>query len=146
MSEPGESETAGPSGTRKHHIHSKERNMKSKVIQGCVKECEEGKLLYPITAPIKRAFFFSGVPRRMIQRIKRERENNPECVLESPLKRRRPSKMKAEIDSYHRNVIRLTVEDFYIWQKIVHSVREFILAIKKNRVSMAKKSPYLGFT
>jgi hypothetical protein len=42
-----------------------------------VKECEEGKLLYPITAPIKRASFYTGVPRRMIQRIKRERENKP---------------------------------------------------------------------
>jgi hypothetical protein len=72
MAEPAESE----SGTRKHFIHSKERNFISNVIQGCVKECEEGKLLYPVTAPIKRASFFSGGPRRTIHRIKRERENN----------------------------------------------------------------------
>jgi hypothetical protein len=87
MAKPGESEAAGPSGTRKHYIHSKERNVISNVIQGCVKECEEGKLLHPITAPIKRASFYTSMPRRTIQRIEREQENNPECVLESPLKR-----------------------------------------------------------
>jgi hypothetical protein len=38
--------------------------------------CEEGKLLYPITTPIKRASFYTGMPRRMIQRIKREWENS----------------------------------------------------------------------
>jgi hypothetical protein len=42
-----------------------------------VKEREEGKLLYTITIPIKRASFYIGVPRRMIQRTERERENNP---------------------------------------------------------------------
>jgi hypothetical protein len=73
MTELGESEP----GTRKHYIHSKEQNVISNIIQGCVKECEEGKLLYPITAPIKRASFNTGMPRRMMQRIKRELENNP---------------------------------------------------------------------
>jgi hypothetical protein len=86
VAEPGESEAAGPSRTRKNYIHSKERNVISNAIQGCVKACEEGKLLYPITAPLKRASFYTSVPRRMIQRIKREWENNPECMLESPLK------------------------------------------------------------
>jgi hypothetical protein len=57
MAEPGESEAAGPSGTRKHYIHRKERNFISNVKQGCVKECEEGKLLYTLTAPIKKGFF-----------------------------------------------------------------------------------------
>jgi hypothetical protein len=71
------------------------------------------------------------VPRRTIQRIKRERENNPECMLESPLKRRRPSQKKAEIGSFDRNVIRMTVEDFYIWQKIVPSMRALLVAIKQ---------------
>jgi hypothetical protein len=75
-------------------------------------------LLYPITAPIKRASFYTGVPRRTIQRIKREQENNPECVIESPLKRRRPSEKKAEIDSFDANVIRMTVEDFYMGKKL----------------------------
>jgi hypothetical protein len=71
------------------------------------------------------------MPRRMIQRIKREQENNPECVLESPLKRRRPLKKKAEIDSFDRNVIRMTTEDFYIRQKIVSSVRKLLVATKQ---------------
>jgi hypothetical protein len=71
MAEPEESQAAGPSWTRKHYIHSKERNVISNVTQGCVKECEEDKLLYPITATIKRASFYTGMPRR-IQRIKRE--------------------------------------------------------------------------
>jgi hypothetical protein len=74
VAEPGEYEAVGPSGTRKHYIHSKERNVTSNVIQGCVKEREEGKLLYPISAPVKRAYFYTGVPRRTIQRIKREQE------------------------------------------------------------------------
>jgi hypothetical protein len=39
--------------------------------------CEEGKLLYPITTPIKRASFSTGMPRRTILRIKREQENSP---------------------------------------------------------------------
>jgi hypothetical protein len=58
------------------------------------------------------------VPRKTIQRIKRELENNPECVLESLLKRQGPSEKKAEIDSFDRNVIRMTVEDFYIGRKL----------------------------
>jgi hypothetical protein len=128
MAEPGESEAAGPSGTRKHYIHSKERN----VTQGCVKECSEGKLLYPITTPVKRAYFYTGVPRRT--RIKRERENNPECVLESPLKRRIPSKKKVEIESFDRNVIRMKMEDFHIRQKIVPSVRKLLVAMKQKIV------------
>jgi hypothetical protein len=111
-----------------------------------VKGCEEGKLLYPITAPIKRAYFYTGVRRRTNQRIKKERKNNPECVLESPLKRRRPSKKKAEIDSFDRNVIHMTMEDFYIRQKIVPSMRKLLVAIKQKIVSMAKSLPYLGFT
>jgi hypothetical protein len=102
MAEPGELEATGPSGTRKYYIRSKERNITSNVIQGCVKECEEGKLLYPITAPIKRASFYTSMPRRTIQRIKREWENNPECALQTPLQRRRPSKKKAEIDRFDR--------------------------------------------
>jgi hypothetical protein len=72
MAEPGES----ASGTRKHYILSKERNIISNVIQGFVKECEEGRLLHPITTPVERAYFYTGGPRRMILRIKRERENN----------------------------------------------------------------------
>jgi hypothetical protein len=127
MAEPGEPEAAGPS--RKHCIHSKERNVINNVIQGCVKECEEGKLLYPITAPIKRAPFHTSVPGRTIQRIERERENNPEFVLESPLKRLRPSKKKAEIDSFDRNVIPMTMEEFYIKQKILSSARKLFVAL-----------------
>jgi hypothetical protein len=83
-----------------------------------VKECEEGKLLYPIIAPIKRASFYTSVPRRTIQRIEMKRENNPERVLESPLNRRRPSKKKAKIDSFDRKVIHMTMEDFYIGRKL----------------------------
>jgi hypothetical protein len=112
-----------------------------------VKECEEGKLLYPIPAAIKWASFYTGVPRRTIQRIKREWKNNPECVLESLLNRQRPSKKKAEIGSFDRNVICMTMEDFYIGQKIVPSVRTLLVAIKqKNGESMAKIRPYSGFT
>jgi hypothetical protein len=112
-----------------------------------VEECEEGKLLYPITASVKRASFYTGVPGITIQIIKREWENNPECALESPLKRQRPSKKKAEIDSFDRNLICMTMEDFYIRQKIVPSVRKLLVAIKqKNRASMAKRRPYSGFT
>jgi hypothetical protein len=106
-----------------------------------VKVCEEGKLLHPITTPIKRASFYTGMPWRTIQRIKRERENNPECVLKSPLKRRRPSKKKAEIDSIDRNVICMTMVDFYIGQKIVPSVRKFLVAKSFHR----KKMSLLGF-
>jgi hypothetical protein len=137
MAEPGESEDAGPSWARKHSYHIKKRN----VIQRCVKECEVGKLLYPITSPIKRASFYTGVLGRTIQSIKKERENNPECVIESLLKRRRPWKMKVEIDSFDRNVIRMTVENFYIRQIIIPSVRKLLVA-----VSMAKRRPYSGFT
>jgi hypothetical protein len=145
MAKPGEPEAAEPS--RKHYIYSEERNVISNVIQGCVKECEEDKLLYPIIAPIRRASFYTCVPRRTVQRIKRELENNPECVIESTLKRRRPSKKKAKIASLDRNVIRMTVEDFYIWQKIVPSVRKLLAALKqKNRVFMAKRRPYSRFT
>jgi hypothetical protein len=42
-----------------------------------MKVCKKGKLLCPITAPIKRASFYIGRLRIIIQRIKREWENNP---------------------------------------------------------------------
>jgi hypothetical protein len=67
----------------------------------------------------------------MIHRIKRERENNSECLLESPLKRRKPSKKKAEIERFDTSIIHLTMEDFYIRQKIVPSVRKFYVAVKQ---------------
>jgi hypothetical protein len=145
MAEPGESEAAGTSGTRKNYIHSKERNAISNVIQGCVKQCEEDKVLYPITATIKKASFYTCVPRRTIQRIKREQENIPECVLESPLKRRRPSKQKAEIDSFDRNSIRMTMEDFYIRQKIFPSVWKLIVAVKQKIEFPWQKTSLFGF-
>jgi hypothetical protein len=68
------------------------------------------------------------MPRRTIQRIEREQENNPECVLESPLKRWRSLKKKTKIDSFDRNIICMTMEDFYIGQKIVASARKLIVA------------------
>jgi hypothetical protein len=109
--------------------------------------CEESKLLYPTTTPIKRASFYTGVPRRTIQRIKREWENNAECVLESLLKRRRSLKKKAKFDSFDRNVIRMTMEDFYIRQKIVPSVRKLLIAIKQEiGFPWQKRRPYSGFT
>jgi hypothetical protein len=86
LSGTGESEAAGPSGIRKHCIYNKEQNVINDFIQRYLEECEEGKLLHPVTAPIKRASLFTGVTRRMIQIIKREQENQPEGMLDSPLK------------------------------------------------------------
>jgi hypothetical protein len=59
--------------------------------------------------------------------------------------------MKAEIDSFDRNVIRMTMEDFYIRQVIVPSVGKLLVALKQKIVSMAKRRPYsdlndIGFT
>jgi hypothetical protein len=38
---------------------------------------------------------------------------------------------KAEIDSFDKNVICMTMEDFYIRQKIVPSVRKLLVALKQ---------------
>jgi hypothetical protein len=47
MAEPGESEAVGPSGTRKHYIHNKLRNIISNIIQVCVKVCGESEAAGP---------------------------------------------------------------------------------------------------
>jgi hypothetical protein len=48
-------EATGPSyaGSRRHLLRSKQRTLISSVIQKCVGECIEGKLLAPVTYPIK---------------------------------------------------------------------------------------------
>jgi hypothetical protein len=68
-------------------------------------------------------------------------------VLESSFNKRRPPKNKAEIDSFDRNVICMTMEDICIWQKIALSVKKVLVAIKqKGRLSTAKRRPYSSFT
>jgi hypothetical protein len=58
-------------------------------------------------------------------------ENNQERVLELRLKRQIPSKEKAEIDSFDTNAFRMTMENFYIRQKIVRSVRKLLVEIEQ---------------
>jgi hypothetical protein len=78
------------------------------------------------------------MPRRIVKRIKREQENNPECVLESPLKRQLLKK-KVEVDIFDRNIIHMTVEDFYIRLKVVPSVRKLLIAVEQSLEFLWKK-------
>lgn len=105
MSGTGDSEAAGPSEIRKHCIHSKEQNDINGFIQRYLEECEEGRLLPPFTASIKRACLFTGVTRRMIQIIKMEQANQPEGMLDSPLESEVQKRRKLRSTSLRKKLL-----------------------------------------
>ncbi|PSN54969.1 hypothetical protein C0J52_02351 [Blattella germanica] len=117
--------------SQRHLIRSRERTVISKVIECCVAESTAGSLLASLSCPNKRASIYTGASLSTIGRIKRQRLDMPKGILPSPIKKNKPSKKKAEIDGFDRAVIRRTMEDFYINQKIVPSVRKLLIAVKE---------------
>jgi hypothetical protein len=48
--------------------------------------------------------------------------------------------VEAEVDSFDRNVMCVTMDHIYVWQKIAPGVKEVLAAVKQtNRLSAAKK-------
>ncbi|XP_049779793.1 uncharacterized protein LOC126176676 [Schistocerca cancellata] len=117
---------------KRRYLRSNERSIVSNVITACVKEATQKELLVNINSPNQRAAVYANVSLATIGRIRKERENKPHGLLESP--RRKTDNLGRKpivIDSFTKSVIRQTMEDFYINQKIVPTLRKLLNAVKQ---------------
>lgn len=116
-------------------IHSKEREIIRNIVACCDKEAKDKDLLIPIAKATDRACKYANVSRNVIIDIRKHIKTSPEVPLKTPTKSKNKSypTRKAFIDNFDRDVIRQTIEDFYLVQKVVPSVSK-LLPVLKNKI------------
>ncbi|XP_039297551.1 uncharacterized protein LOC120354445 [Nilaparvata lugens] len=113
-------------------LHSEVRN----IIRHVIEKCDEEKNSIPIphSQATKRAANYCGVSERLIKKIRSETKclAEPELSkLSMPGKTRPHSKNSiSSIDSFDLNVIRNTIDEFYLIKKTVPSIRNLSPVLK----------------
>ncbi|KAK4884979.1 hypothetical protein RN001_001250 [Aquatica leii] len=112
-------------GTRGKTICSKEHELINKVIEVCDMESANNTLNIPITKAIEGAAQYTGVSKRTIIRIRKEKATKREAteedvLLRSPGKhRKRLDYRNVFIDNFDARIIREIFDYFYITEKKV---------------------------
>lgn len=123
------SETSSPGPSKRHLIHEKERKVLGNVMSAMEKERLDKKLMFPLSSPTKRAEAYTGTPRRTLQAIHRELQTEG-TVISPSKKRKAPTRIPKEVDSFDRNIIKSAIEEFYLVKKTIPSVRKLINELK----------------
>lgn len=113
-------------------IRSGAREVIARIIDVCDREAERKCLDIPIEHRTERAAFYTGVSESSIKKIRKEYRNRPNLtsVLKSPGKKRPRLSYKHKIDDSDFDVIRRTIEDFYLNLKKVPTCKTLLAAIK----------------
>lgn len=114
-------------------LHSKEREIIKQVIMCVDQEAKDKELLVPLSKATERACKYANVSKKVIVNIRKKIRNQSASPLTTPRKSAKkpcPAR-KATIDDFDRDVIRRCIEDFYVNQKIVPSIKKLLPVLKE---------------
>lgn len=125
-------------------LKSQARKIVYNVAEFCSSEASSKSVLIPLPQALKRASRASGVSEASIKKIRNEVSAlGSSTVLKSPGKhRKRPSERNCEIDDFDKCVIRQTIQDFYIRERKVPSLRK-LLPVLKEKIGFSWKKDTL---
>ncbi|GBN44927.1 hypothetical protein AVEN_155621-1 [Araneus ventricosus] len=124
-------------------LKSQARKIVHNVAEFCIEEAAAKSLKVPLPQAMKRVSQATGVLEFTIRKIRNEVSVLDETeVLSTPGKHRKSSShQKFEFDDFDKCVIRQTIQDFYIQQKKVPSLRKiFPVLTKKLNFQWKKES------
>lgn len=125
-------------------LKSQARKIAYNVAEFCSNEASTKSVLIPLPQALKRASQATGVSEATIKKIRNEVSAlGSSTVLKSPGKhRKRPSERNCEIDDFDKCVIRQTIQDFYIRERKVPSLRK-LLPVLKEKIGFSWKKDTL---
>lgn len=126
----------------KHYRRVTKRILHS-VIKFCDNEADKGSMVIPVSHATKRASAITGVSKSSIRRIRTEGIQNNNDDFSSPKKRIVKSTIEnVTLDKFDIDVIRRTVQEFYIREKKVPTVPK-LLAILKEKINFPREKETL---
>ncbi|XP_055944327.1 uncharacterized protein LOC129975298 [Argiope bruennichi] len=114
-------------------LKSQARKIVYNVAEFCSSEASSKSALIPLPQALKRASQATGISEATIKKIRKEVSlSGSSTVLKSPGKhRKRTSERNCEIDDFDKCVIRQTIQDFYIKERKIPSIRKLLPVFKE---------------
>lgn len=116
-------------------IKSGSREIIGHIIDICEQEAANECLKLPLKAKTKRAALYAGVGESSIKRIKGElfekNRHSPDRPLKSPGKKRPRASVVSKVDDFDFQVIRNTIEEFYLTLKRVPTCSQLLQKIRE---------------
>lgn len=107
--------------------------MVANIINVCEDEAKAQSLTVPLTKPRHRAANYAGVSVRTIATIKKEKKIAGDNPLKSPGKHRKyDEKRKMNVDDFDRAVIKRIIENFYLVQKTVPTIKKLLPVLRSD--------------
>lgn len=113
-------------------IRSGAREIIAHVIDACDQEAENNSLLISLKQRTQRAVLYTGVSESTVKKIRQEHRSRPalDASLVTSWKKRPRLSFNETIDDLDFQVIRRTIEDFYINLKQVPTCGKLIPALR----------------
>ncbi|XP_055941674.1 uncharacterized protein LOC129971722 [Argiope bruennichi] len=114
-------------------LKSQARKIVYNVAEFCSNEASSKSALIPLPQALKMASQATGISDATIKKIRKDvSSSGSSTVLKSPGKhRKRPNERNCEIDDFDKCIIRQTIQDFYIKERKVPSLRKLLPVLKE---------------
>lgn len=116
-------------------IHSQSREIIANVYRVCDEEARNNAFKLPLKRKIDRVSLYTGVSQDSVRKIHREdeerRKEHPDQMLSSPGKNRPRPSIKDKFDDADFGIIRRTIQNFYLEQKIVPTTKKILNKLRE---------------
>ncbi|XP_046981561.1 uncharacterized protein LOC124550863 [Schistocerca americana] len=120
-----------PRMSRRCTLRGEARRIINNIVECCEQECERKYLFQPLTQSANRTATYTGASISTVRRIRKFCIENPGKLPETPGKKRPKATGRIQWNEFHRSVVKQTIEDFYLVQKIAPSLRKLRPILKE---------------
>lgn len=116
-------------------IHAQSREIIANVYNVCDEEARNNAFKLPLKRKMDRVSLYTGVSQSLVRKIHKEDEKRrieqPGQMLSSPGRKRSRLSIKDKFDFGDFAIIRRTIQDFYLEQKIVPTTTKLLIKLRE---------------